>query len=86
MADSDLDRVLIEIAEAIAGRSLTTAESDAIKKGFANKAGSPIQRAIRAIGDSLGITESTGQQKFAASDNPDRLMLDLLQAISPKKP
>ena len=83
--EADIDRALQRIGEAVAGRSLNTKEVETLKKSFRSRTGTPYDRAIRAVGEALGIGETTTGQKFAASDNPDRLMQDLTQLVSPPK-
>jgi hypothetical protein len=85
----DVERALIEAAEALIGRALSQSEADALKRAFRSQTGSVRDRFQKAIEGTFGITESQQRQKTAASDNLDRLIDELIAVgsqIPPKKP
>lgn len=84
--DQDLANALKRAAENLVNRSLTEADINRLVDNFKREEGTARQKAREALRKFAGLTEQELSVKSAASDNTDRLIVDLQQTADNWKP
>jgi hypothetical protein len=79
--NQEIEGTLVKIASRLRGRALTKPEEGALVDAFKKATGRPKDRLVRALSSTTGANEQQIREKAAASDDTNRVFLDLLDAL-----